>query len=101
MKIIYFHGGDSIKDKLRMECLNDIYKELASLVGIENMEKIYEHYRGQELNFPSKIYSKEYIRIVIKEEYDGTNTKDIARKTGYSERWIKKLTKECEQHRAK
>ncbi|WP_202931054.1 hypothetical protein [Aminipila terrae] len=47
MKIIYFHGGDSIKGKLRMECLNDIYKELASLVGIENMEKIYEHYRGR------------------------------------------------------
>ncbi|WP_408609072.1 hypothetical protein [Aminipila terrae] len=37
----------------------------------------------------------------MKEEYDGTNTKDIARKTGYSERWIKKLIKECEKDRLK
>ena len=80
--------------KLKMEALHDVYKELAQLVGFENMEKLYEYYRGQQLNFPTRIYDQRYIRDVLREEFDGTNVKALARRLGYSERWIRRLIKE-------
>ena len=71
--------------------LNDVYKELFDLVGYENMLKLYKQYKGFQVNFPTRLYSKEYVREVVKEEYDGSNTKALARKLGYSERWIRKI----------
>lgn len=80
--------------ELKMEALHDVYKELAHLVGYENMEKLFEYYRGQQLNFPTRIYDQKYIRDVLREEFDGTNVKALARRLGYSERWIRRLIKE-------
>lgn len=52
---------------------------------------IYEHYKGQQITFPMRLYSKENIIKYISEKYDGSNLKKIARELGYSERWVKTL----------
>lgn len=96
MEVVIIEG-----DKLKVDQLHSIYKELAEIVGIENMKKIYNNYKGQQISFPTKIYNVDYIKNIIKEEYDGTNVKELARSTGYSERWIRKLAKECEQAESK
>ena len=67
---------------------NDIYSELSELVGHDNMLKLYEYYKGQQINFPAQLYNKQIIRQQIISEYDGTNSKQLAKKYGYSERWI-------------
>ena len=41
-----------------------------------------------------RLYSKEYVHQVVKKEYNGSNTKALARKLGYSERWIRKIVEE-------
>ena len=32
--------------------LVSVYGEMAELVGVENAFKIYEHFKGQQMNFP-------------------------------------------------
>ena len=69
--------------------LNDVYRELCDLVGYENMLKLYKQHKGFQVNFPTRLYSKDYVREVLKKEYNGSNTKELARRLGYSERWIR------------
>jgi len=71
--------------------LNDVYRELFDLMGFENMQKLYAQYRGFQINFPTRMYNKDYVRGVIKKEFDGTNAHELARRYGYSERWIKHI----------
>lgn len=79
---------------LKKETLNDVYREIAELVGMDNMSKLYEFYRGQQVSFPTRLYRKEFLREVIEKKYDGTNAKEISRELGYSERWIKEVAKQ-------
>lgn len=70
------------------KCYNKIYQELIELIGFENTLKIYNTYNGQQLLLPKRLYSKEYVEMKVKEEYDGTNIKKLAQKYSYTERWI-------------
>ena len=79
---------------VKNEALGGIYRELATLVGIDNTLKIHANYRGQQVTFPVELYSKEYIATQIAREYDGRNVKQLATKFGYSEKWIRKIVRE-------
>ena len=72
--------------KIKGEYLNGAYNELANLLGIEAVLKIYNTYRGQQLTLPVQLFSKEFIIRQIVEEYDGYNIKQLATKFGYSEK---------------
>lgn len=67
------------------------YKEMAELIGLENTYKIYEHYKGQQLNLPQRIYSIEYVEKYVKENYNGVNLGEFAKKFNYSERRIRQF----------
>lgn len=76
--------------------LADIYRDICELVGSENMLKIYEQYKGLQISFPTRLYNKEYVREVVRIEFNGKNAHELARRFGYSERWIKTLAvEEC------
>ncbi|NFE66799.1 Mor transcription activator family protein [Clostridium sporogenes] len=60
-------------------------------LGEEIVRKINRHYKGQQITFPMRLYSREYVIKYISEKYDGKNIKELARELEYSERWIKKL----------
>lgn len=79
---------------IEIEGLNDIYKELYELIGIENTLKLYEQYKGFQISFPTRLYDKDYVREVIRKEFNGTNAHIFARRFGYSERWIKSIAAE-------
>lgn len=80
--------------KIKGEYLNGAYNELANLLGIDAVLKIYNTYRGQQLSLPVQLFSKEFIIRQIVEEYDGYNIKQLATKFGYSEKWIRKILKD-------
>lgn len=89
--------GDQIivdPQKIKCEYLNGIYSELADHFGIETVLKFHSTYRGQQIFYPVDLFSKEFIRKQIIEEYDGYNVKQLATKYGYTEKWIKKILKE-------
>lgn len=74
--------------------LAGVYKEVAETVGVENAHKLFLHFKGLQLMFPLKFYSKEYIAQQIKAEYDGKNVRDLARKYEYSESRVRQILKE-------
>ena len=46
--------------------LNEIYAELSDLIGYENTIKVYEQYKGQQINFPVNLYDKTAVKEMIK-----------------------------------
>lgn len=68
-----------------------IYRDLAEVFGEEITIRIYEYLHGLQVTFPVKLYSRSYIERQIKERYDGTNGKTLAKEFGYTERYFKKI----------
>ncbi len=73
--------------------LNDIYREIADEIGIENTIAIYRLFRGTQISFPSRLFSKEHIHNAIINEYNGDNVLQLAQKYNYSERSIWRILK--------
>lgn len=73
--------------------LNDVYKDIADKIGIENTLEIYRMFRENQISFPSRLFSKEYIHQAIVNEYNGENAKQLAQKYNYSERSIWRILK--------
>lgn len=70
---------------------NGIYCDMYEILGEETTKKIYEYYKGQQVTFPMRLYSKDYILKYLSDKYDGTNLKQLSRNLGYTERWVKRL----------
>lgn len=68
--------------------LNGVYREIAEIFGNEFVAKFYENFRGQQVVYPVSLYLKEHIMKCILEEYDGTNSKELSMKYGYTENWL-------------
>lgn len=83
-------GGKAMND-VKPEQLADVYKEMASIIGIENTLLFYASFKGQQISFPSRLFSKEYIRSCILKEYNGSNIRYLSKEYGYSERWIREI----------
>lgn len=68
-----------------------VYAEFAKIAGDEITEKIYERFRGQQMFFPQKLYTVDYVIQYVKDHYPDERMGDIARIFGYSERRIRQL----------
>lgn len=79
---------------IKCEYLNGAYSELANLLVIEAVLKIHSAYRGQQITFPVQLFSKEFLKKQIVDEYNGYNIKQLATKYGYSEKWVRQILKE-------
>ena len=73
--------------------LNDVYRDIADEIGIENTIAIYRLFHGTQITFPSRLFSKEYIYDAIIKEYNGKNALQLAQKYNYSERTIWRILK--------
>lgn len=76
-----------------MNALNEVYKEMVDLIGYDNTMILYTHFKGQQITFPIKLFKPECISEMIKKQYDGTNSRQLARTYNLSERWVKQLIK--------
>ena len=79
--------------KNELNGLNDVYKDIADKIGIENALEIYRMFRGNQISFPNRLFSKDYIHQAIINEYDGKNAKQLAQKYNYSERSVWRILK--------
>ena len=80
-------------ERVKKGHLNGVYEEFSSHVGIDATLKIYSEFKGQQINFPVKLFSQEYIISQITELYDGKNINQLAKRFGYSERWVRQMLK--------
>lgn len=70
-----------------------VYKELAEIIGTDNVIEIYDHFKGQQISFPTRIYTKEYILRQIDED-KSRPIKKVASEYGYSERRLRQIINE-------
>ena len=68
---------------------NGVYEELVELLGLDNTLKIHKHFRGQQVNFPMRLYSKEYIEEYLIKNYNGKNLKELSKKLDYTTNWLR------------
>ena len=74
--------------KNEINVLNEVYREIANEIGIENARIIHKMFHGTQVSFPGRLYSKEYTHRAIIREYNGKNILKLAKKYDYSERSI-------------
>lgn len=74
--------------KKDLEGLNDVYRDIADEIGVENALVIYRLFHGTQVSFPNRLFSTEYTHKAIISEYDGSNVRQLAQKYNYSERSV-------------
>ena len=75
--------------------LNGVYEQMSEIIGFDNVVKLYDNFKGSQINFPTRLFSKEFVLQEAIKAYDGTSESInlIATKYSYSERTIRKLLK--------
>ncbi|MBE5866729.1 MAG: Mor transcription activator family protein [Lachnospiraceae bacterium] len=71
-----------------------VYKDIADVVGIEATILLHRTFRGQQITFPKKLYTKDFIVAQIETTNNGTNVKKIASEFWYTERRLRQILKE-------
>lgn len=84
------------KEDVDVDALQGFYKQVNDLIGTDAMLALWEEYRGTQLTIPIHLYSRDYARTRINEQYDGTNTRQLARKYQYSEKWVRQVINQKE-----
>ena len=82
-------GGDT-----DITLFNTVYNDISETFGIDVAIHMYEHYKGLQITFPTRLFNSEYVKSKIPIEYDGSNIKQLAKKYGYSEKTIRRILKE-------
>lgn len=88
----------SEKYKVQPNDLIGVYSEMAELIGLEAVTKIYIHFKGQQIAFPTRLYTKDYIVRQLNTGEDQPMGK-IATKYGYSERRLRQILKESRENK--
>lgn len=70
-----------------------IYADMLEVLGEDAVKIIYENYKGQQVTFPMKLYSNEYIEKYIRKNYKTKTIKEMCRDLFYTEGWVKHLIK--------
>ncbi len=87
-----------IFDELRPEDLQENHKEIADVIGFDNLLKIVDHFGGNSVYFPQKYdLCKKRMYIEILKQYDGTNIKQLAANYGISEKTVYTILKTKKQ----
>ena len=71
--------------------LQGVYKELAEIIGVEATIAVYRELKGQQVNFPTRLYDKNHVIEEVNRRYNGSNLKELAKEFNYTERWIRKI----------
>lgn len=80
-----------------VDIYKDIYKEIAQVINIETAIKMHEKFKGQQIIFPKKLYTKEYLYSYVKDNYNGHNVRELSQKFEYSDRRIRQILREVYQ----
>ncbi|WP_243114990.1 Mor transcription activator family protein [Paraclostridium sordellii] len=73
-----------------------IYADMVDILGEEIVRRLHKYYKGQQVTFPMKLYSSEYIEKYIQENQGKKTLKEMCRELGYTEGWIKILINKYE-----
>lgn len=79
-------------DKVQLENLDEEQKVLAELIGLEAFKNLVRAFNGTSIYIPKVESLEKAVRDeMIREEFDGGNTKELALKYGLTEVWIRNI----------
>lgn len=55
---------------------HSVYADIANLVEEDNTLKIHKYFRGTNINFPMKLFTKSCLENIIRYEYTSANVKE-------------------------
>lgn len=73
-----------------------IYADVAEIIGEEKIDEFFHRFQGQQIVFPMKLYSKEYVISEARNAKGKRPIAEMAQEFGYSERYLRKLLAERE-----
>ena len=82
---------DLLLEDAKKEDLAGVYTEVAEQIGMENAYALFQIFRGQQLTFPLKFYSSSCIAQRICDEFNGHNTRELAKKYRCSESRVRQV----------
>ena len=85
-------------EKAKPQDLVGIYGDLAEIIGVDNVTIIYKHFKGQQVSFPTRLYSKDFIARQVDSE-TSQPIKKLATQYGYSERRLRQILKENRENK--
>ena len=79
-------------EMVQMENLDEEQKVLAELIGLEAFKSLVRAFNGTSIYIPKiESLAKTVRDELIKEEFDGSNYKELALKYGLTETWIRNI----------
>jgi len=82
---------------LNVEGFTGVYKEIAEIIGGDATYAIFTSMRGQQVTFPKRLYSQEFILKQITNCCNEKNVKKWATEFDYTEKYLRKLLKQLEE----
>lgn len=79
--------------KLKIEGFMQVYKEIAEIIGPEGTYAIYKSMRGQQITFPKRLYTTEFVLDEIHKSGDDVDLHKVALEYDYTERYLRQLLK--------
>ena len=76
---------------------NKVYQELSDILNDKDVEKIYKNFRGMQVNFPMRLYSRESVKKEIAKQKENIDIKGLAVQTGYSVYTIRRIINELKE----
>ncbi len=96
-------SAKKVFEELEPDDLQENHKEIADVVGFDNLIRLIDHFGGNQIYIPQKyeLYRQKMYKEII-DQYDGTNVKRLATEYGVSEKTVytiinEKLTKVSRQ----
>lgn len=86
-------------EKVEIAALHSFYRGLSELVETEAMLEVYRHYRGIQISIPVHLYDRDLAAQMVLREFNGKNQQALARKYGYSEKWVKSVLRRTTKHK--
>lgn len=78
--------------ELDIDGMCGIYKDIACNFGVSIALKMHKFYQGQQITFPTRIFSSEYLADMMIADYAaGATVKELSQKYGYSERRVRQI----------
>jgi Mor family transcriptional regulator len=79
-------------EKIDVGMLPAPYRRLVDIVGLKNTLRIADALGGERVYFPRLAFAGKYLRDEeIREQFNGYNARELARKYGLSERRIRQI----------
>lgn len=79
--------------------LSGVYRTIAREIGKDGAIALHKLYHGQQILFPQKLYTREYVLKEVNERGKEKSLGEIAHQYGYTERRVRQLIQQYLQEK--